>query len=131
MKSTIFVPCHHTEDVRNWTDTQIAGEMLQTAYSTSEKVFIPLIFAIGFIGNVTFLIILGKVKRMRTVTNFYLANLATADLIVLSIELFVRILRYVNFNHVKGQPFYTDFGSGGGGALKFFLVDVCHAGFKM
>ena len=104
--------CHDTEDVRNWTDTQIAGEMLQTAYSTLEKVFIPLIFAIGFVGNVTFLLILGRVKRMRTVTNFYLANLAAADLIVLSIELVVRILRYVNFNQVKSHPFYTDFGCG-------------------
>ena len=46
---------------------------------------VPLIIAVGVPGNLAFLFTLYRVSEMRTVTNFYLANLAVADLLYIII----------------------------------------------
>ena len=106
--------CYQTEDVRNWTDRKIADEMLTSAFETSLllKAFTPMTFVIGFIGNVAFLLVLARVKTMRTITNFYLANLAIADLTTLSSELVYQSWQYVKFKQVKSDPINTSFGCG-------------------
>ena len=106
--------CEQTRDVRNWSDTKIADEMLQSALITIlvVKAFIPVVFVTGFIGNVAFFLLLARVKTMRTITNFYLANLAAADLITLFMVPMGRLWRYVNFKLVQSWPFHTNFGCG-------------------
>ena len=76
--------CEQTRDVRNWSDTKIADEMLQSRVITTflVKAFIPFVFGIGCFGNVAFFLLLARVRMMRTKTNFYLANLAAADLML-------------------------------------------------
>uniref|UniRef100_S4RXM8 G-protein coupled receptors family 1 profile domain-containing protein n=1 Tax=Petromyzon marinus TaxID=7757 RepID=S4RXM8_PETMA len=48
---------------------------------------VPLVFALimalGLTGNLLVVIVVGRNRRMRTVTNFYIANLACTDVIFL------------------------------------------------
>ena len=110
--------CDKFTDVQNWTDHKIADVFLQPTSILLELVFVPIIFAIGFVGNVAFLLLLARVKTMRTITNFYLANLAAADLMVLNLELIYRPWYYVNFNQIQSFLFYHSFGCG------IFIFDV-------
>ena len=104
--------CYHTKDVRNWSDTKIADELLISTIETSliVKAFIPLVFTVGFVGNVAFFLLLIRVKTMKTILNFYLANLAVADLITLSLVTMTRSWMYVDFKQVQSWPFHTSFG---------------------
>ena len=74
------------------------------------KVIIPLIFVIGFLGNVAFFLLLARVKKMRTITNFYLVNLAAADLMMLTIDMVFKSWRYIDSVVLWSHPFHTSFG---------------------
>ena len=100
--------CDQFKDVQNWTDRKIADELFNL--TTVERIIVPIIFAIGLVGNVAFLLLLAKVKMMRTITNFYLANLAAADLITLSLATFTRPWRYLDPKQISTEPFHTSFG---------------------
>ena len=76
------------------------------------KAFIPVVFVIGSLGNVAFFLLIARVKTMRTTVNFYLANLAAADLITLSVVSIIQLWRYVDFKQVESWPFHTNFGCG-------------------
>ena len=106
--------CEQTKDIRNWSDTKIADEMLQPTLITIllVKAFIPVVFVIGSFGNIAFFLLIARVKTMRTTTNFYLANLAAADLITLSVVSIIQLWRFVDFKQVVSWPFYTNFGCG-------------------
>ena len=51
--------CHRTEDVRNWSNTEIASEMLTSALAIVllVKAFIPLALIIGLLGNIAFILL--------------------------------------------------------------------------
>ena len=103
--------CEATDDLRNWTHQKIAREILYSTQAlTRVKVIIPLIFVIGFLGNVAFFLLLARVKTMRTITNFYLANLAAADLMMLSLDTMFKSWRYVDSIVLWSHPFHTSFG---------------------
>ena len=103
--------CNEIKDIQNWTHHKIADEILTfpLAKILLVKAFIPVVFVIGFVGNVAFLVLLARVKTMRTITNFYLANLAVADLIVLSLKALYQLLSY---QAVLGDPFHRSLGCG-------------------
>ncbi len=63
---------------------------------------LPMIFAIGLVGNLSFLFSLLRVKWMRTVTNYYLANLAIADISFLLVVVGEKILAY-NTTDIAGH----------------------------
>ncbi|XP_072024119.1 thyrotropin-releasing hormone receptor-like [Amphiura filiformis] len=83
-------------------------------YSSVDKLMIgrilPLVFAMGLAGNLSFLFTMLRVKWMRTVTNYYLANLAVADLLFLLVVVGEKIIAYsssqlkgdILFGHVAG-----------------------------
>ena len=106
--------CEETKDVRNWSDTKIADEMLKPTLLTTiiVKAFIPVVFVIGGFGNIAFFLLIARVKTMRTTINFYLANLAAADLLLLSHETLGNSWRYISFKYVKSESFHTNFGCG-------------------
>ncbi|XP_072035423.1 neuromedin-U receptor 1-like [Amphiura filiformis] len=45
---------------------------------------VPIVFSVGLCGNFAFLFVIARIKRMRTITNFYLGNIAIADMIFLT-----------------------------------------------
>ena len=104
----------HCDDIKNIQrapNQLIADTML---YSDNAhllvKVIIPIIFVIGLFGNTAFFLMIAKVKKMRTATNFYLANLAAADILALILETFFRSWRYIASVVVWHHPFHTNFG---------------------
>ena len=105
------VTCDFMEDVHNWSDEKIAEEMF---YSTLETVKVtviaPFIFIVGFLGNLAFFLLLVRVKAMRTLTNFYLANLAIADMLVLLVRVGYLTSSYRQSILVWSEPFRRSIG---------------------
>ena len=83
-------------------------------YSSFESIVItvvmPCILAVGLIGNTTFLLTVARVNTMRNVTNYYLVNLAVADMFFLAMAVGEKYYRYISI----GVPSYGDvFGTTG------------------
>ncbi|XP_022107391.1 neuromedin-U receptor 2-like [Acanthaster planci] len=64
----------------------------------------PVILAFGLIGNIGFLLTVARVPSMRTATNFYLSNLAVADMMFLLITIGSRIRAYVMYGLPNDMP---------------------------
>ena len=84
-------------------------------YSKTDKVMItivfPFIITLGLLANGAFLFTLVSVRQMRTITNFYLANLAIADLffvIVTAVNYFYRYIWSPDFQ--RGVPWSSTAG---------------------
>ncbi len=77
-------------------------------YSPLQKltitVFLPIISVFGLIGNSALLIIIARIRGMRTITNFYLGNLAVSDLLFV----FVALISYVRLYYVSNGLFVVD-----------------------
>ncbi|XP_071789601.1 neuromedin-U receptor 2-like [Asterias amurensis] len=58
---------------------------------TLTQYLLPVILLVGLVGNAAFLFVVYRIPSMRTVTNYYLANLAVADSVFLSIVVVTRI----------------------------------------
>ena len=120
-KYQLNITCDVLDDVTNLTDQEINDMIL---YSTSQKllvkVVIPTIFTIGVLGNLAFFLLLVRVKTMRTTTNFYLVNLAAADLMVLFLETLHRSWKFTDSIISWSDPFRTRFGCG----AHFFAINV-------
>ena len=72
-----------------------SGALERLQWSDTEKllyqVILPIIIVVGVLANLAFVFTIIRVKRMQTSTNYYLANLACADLLYLMILLCTRI----------------------------------------
>ena len=86
--------------------------IIQSEVTLLVRIFVPIVFVIGCIGNISFLLLIGRVKIMQTITNIYLANLAVADLMILSIQTFMESWRKIDFKEVVTEPFHTSAGCG-------------------
>ncbi|XP_038048191.1 neuropeptides capa receptor-like [Patiria miniata] len=68
-----------------------------------KAVVVPIIWGLGIITNLTFLFVIVRVRKLRSDTNIYLAHLAIADLLFLSLVTAYDIRRYtasvVAFHH--------------------------------
>ena len=71
-------------------------------------VIFPIVFSLGFVGNVAFLFTLARVKEMRSITNFYLANLAVADLLYIILQAIRNCGTYAYYGIKKAEFFKTD-----------------------
>ena len=74
--------------------------------------FFPLILLFGLVGNMAFIVVLMLIKEMQTITNFYLANLAVADLIFLATQVYDMLGGYILSRHVKTQVYQSPIGCG-------------------
>ena len=68
-------------DFSQYTDDELTDLYYTPFQAIIITVLYPLVTAFGLFGNVTFLIAVLCYRQMRTITNFYLANLAVADLL--------------------------------------------------
>ena len=62
----------------------------------------PILTAIGLLTNFAFLFVLYRIPNMRTVTNFYLANLAVADAVILVSTTGYYLWEYLSSSVYKG-----------------------------
>ncbi|XP_041483167.1 cholecystokinin receptor type A-like [Lytechinus variegatus] len=90
-------------EMGNYSIVAYADEYL---YPPGEAVLItvimPIIWAIGAISNIAFIFVVARIRRMRTVTNFYLLNLAVADIMFLCCAVGEKLGRYA------ASPIYND-----------------------
>ena len=111
LKRDSNLTCDFTKDVHGWTDDEITKEMFYTTIETVKTiVIVPILFIVGFLGNSAFFLLLARVKMMRTLTNFYLANLAIADMTVLLVKTWYHSASYLKSAVVWSEPFSTNTG---------------------
>ncbi len=71
---------------------------------------VPVLILIGFVGNLGFLFVILKIQYMRTITNFYLGNLAVADLSLI-ITMAINIMwSYSNSQVTFDKPYRSSAG---------------------
>ena len=107
----VQLACSFMKDVHDWTDEAIKKEMFYSKLETVKiTIIVPFIFSIGLLGNCAFLLLLARVKAMRTLTNFFLANLAAADIMVLFVKVGYLVGSYQKSIIVWSEPFYSNWG---------------------
>ena len=103
LNNTLFVTQNFTKDIF----------IRSLFYSSVDKIMIngvlPIILVVGWAGNLAFLFSLIRVKWMRTVTNYYLANLALADISFLLVVVGDKLYSY----NTVGIAGYMSFGRPG------------------
>ena len=101
-------------------------------YQPTDKIMIsvifPIIVVVGVFSNAGFLLTIARVRDMRTLTNFYLANLACADLFFALITTVRYIYPYIWHSEFSGGvPWETQFGCAATSALPSFVyyTSIC------
>ncbi|XP_022099606.1 neuromedin-U receptor 2-like [Acanthaster planci] len=107
-------------------NVSIGEDAASLEYDSLEKtlvtVVMPWILAFGLIGNFGFLFVLWRVTWMRTTLNFFLTNLAIADILLLSVSVLEKIIAYTI------SPIAVDeyFLGASGCVLLHLVMDVCY-----
>ncbi|XP_033111926.1 gastrin/cholecystokinin type B receptor-like [Anneissia japonica] len=93
-------------------------------YDRTDKIIItvimPTILIIGLMGNVTFLVVVTLVQRMRTITNLYLQSLAVSDIIFLIVAIGEKLWRYLSSPYVDDQSMMGQIGC----IVVYFITDM-------
>ncbi|XP_038057703.1 thyrotropin-releasing hormone receptor-like [Patiria miniata] len=102
------------------------GQPNALIYNTFDRVVIvcvlPVIVALGLFTNVSFLFVVARVPRMRTVTNLYLVQLAASDLLFLVLTEIQKLVYY------SASPLTMDMSVAGyaGSVALYFVVQLVH-----
>ena len=95
-------------------------------YTYANRMFvtvgIPIVLFFGLIGNIGFLVVLLRLKHMRNITNYYLANLSIADSCLLATSALQYFWTYEHSPLDVNFVFSTSFGC----ALPNFIVYLCY-----
>ena len=91
-------------------------------------ILFPIIMTIGILSNCLFLFTIVRVPSMRTLTNFYLVNLACADLIYILVTAVNRFYQYIWSSELQnGVPWQTTVGCGAVYSITYFpfFASIC------
>ena len=110
MKYWIYNATDNSCNGSNYTDEYQDKEVHHPPPEGIVLVGFPIILVIGVLGNVAFLTLVARVKVMRTVTNFYLCNLAIADLLFLVVVAAITLWGFGVAPVYEATPFRTNFG---------------------
>ena len=105
-------------DLRNRSDNYVSEYLYTSSEQVMVTIVMPLIWLIGVAANLAFIFVVFRVRRMRTVTNYYLCNLAVADIMFLCFGVGDKLGRLL------ASPVYNDqYGLQAGGCilLNFFI----------
>ena len=95
-------------------------------YTTANRIFVtvgvPIVLIFGVVGNMGFLMVIMRVKHMRNITNFYLANLSIADSCLLLMSALQYFWTYAYSPLDVNFVFATTFGC----AVPNFIVYLCY-----
>ena len=89
---------------KNLTEENASYFLYNATASFAVTVVLPLIMFFGVLINSAFFYVVGRVRRMHTVTNLFLCNLAVADTLFLILGCGEQILLYIN-SPVDGDRF--------------------------
>ncbi|XP_072033443.1 neuromedin U receptor homolog nmur-2-like [Amphiura filiformis] len=106
----------------NFTVEDARQYMYTDANRTFVTVGVPIVLVVGLAGNIGFLYVLYRIKHMRNITNFYLANLSVADSCLLVMSSLQYFWTYSHSPLDVNFVFATSFGC----ALPNFLVYLCY-----
>ena len=95
-RNTTTIPITNDAVAANWLYTE-TDKMIITF-------LIPITIVVGVTGNLAFLFMVSRLKRMHNVTNIYLANIAVADIILVSYSPIVYVLSYFTSPIVHHMP---------------------------
>ncbi|XP_022109381.1 somatostatin receptor type 5-like [Acanthaster planci] len=94
-----YMSCHDFGDcnvVLSFSEEDAIGYLYSDLDKLYFTIILPILFALGVLSNVAFLLVIYNVKRMRTSTNYCLANLAVADVLFLMGSVGSKLLKYAN-----------------------------------
>ncbi|XP_070552377.1 growth hormone secretagogue receptor type 1-like [Ptychodera flava] len=95
-------------------DTIGDSDLSQYFYTKDQEIIItivmPLLLALGLSLNFAFLFVVARVRTMRTITNYYLVNLAISDSVYISFAIADKILRFYASPLVFDQTVLTKTG---------------------
>ena len=93
------------EDIRIIQNTSEADSYTyQPGVTYFTVVFLPIVLAIGIVGNVAFIYVVWRAPKMKTITNFYLVCLSIADILFLISAIGSKLWLYI------GSPLTPDDG---------------------
>ncbi|XP_038055868.1 thyrotropin-releasing hormone receptor-like [Patiria miniata] len=87
--------CNATQ-VYNFTQKDVAIYMYTDFVAAIVIGIMPCILVFGLISNLSFLLVVHRVKHMRTVTNYLLLQLALTDIVNLVVSIGERVWRYIS-----------------------------------
>ena len=88
--------CTPNHTVLNLTDIEVLNSVIYTPTDWYIYMIVyPCILIFGTTTNLSFLFVVIRVPYMRNITNFYLCNLAIADLLYLQVTLVGRITKFI------------------------------------
>ncbi|XP_072046231.1 neuropeptides capa receptor-like [Amphiura filiformis] len=85
-------------------------------------VILPCVVTIGVLGNLAFLFTVVRLKRMHTITNYYLCHLAIADILFLVVSAGLYIWVYFSSPITHDVPYKSSLGC----CLTFFPIFLCY-----
>ena len=122
MGSTYGSECTNGSDISNLSE-EFAQQISYTPIATiSVTLILPLILSAGLVINTAFLYVVAKVRRMHTVTNLFLVNLAVADTVIITLVCGEKIIMYIN-SPVSANRYFL--GLGGCVAIPL-IVYMCY-----
>ena len=106
------IPIPNDEAAVNWQFTKTDKIVL--------SIILPIIIIVGFFGNIAFLYMVACLKRMHTLTNFYLVNIAIADIITVTYTPVVYGWSYFNSAIIHYMPIENSAGCFTTGAVSYW-----------
>ena len=85
-------------------------------------IVLPCVVAVGVSGNLVFLFTVLRLKRMHTITNYYLCHLAIADILFLIVSAGLYVWVYVSSPITHDVPYTSHLGC----CLTFFPIFLCY-----
>ena len=97
-------------DLRNATEEDLTTMFYNQFDKYIILVCFSILFIVGYLGNGAFLLVVALIDEMRTKTNFYLANLAVADLVFIATQMYDVFLNYLVSPRLKTLLFQSSAG---------------------
>lgn len=105
-----------TADIRNVSEEGAWGWSYSGPEWGFNTIFLPIVMLIGVLDNCAFIFVVYRVKSMQTITNYYLVNLACADMMFITFAVVHKIIK------IFTSPIsFDDSGLGLEGCMVIFL----------
>ncbi|XP_077984382.1 neurotensin receptor type 1-like [Glandiceps talaboti] len=117
---------NRTFNLANSTDSREYPDISIYLYSKDQEILVtivmPILLILGILLNFAFLFVVARITSMRTITNYYLVNLAIADTLYITFAVSDKLIRYYDSPLVIDQSALGEVGC----MVVNGTVDVCY-----